>query len=160
MMRQYLSQIFIFSLLLIIACAGPQSDSAGTKIDGQLITPQNLSDIAGLEWHLKQMTKDNINIALVKDSQTTFACDDNGRVTGKATLNRYSGNLKLQDDGEIIWSKAFIMTRMAGPPELMQQEADFTQALMQTSRIILNDSKLVLKSHNGSTILKFNPAEN
>ena len=65
MMRQYLSQIFIFSLLLIIACAGPLSDSAGTKIEGQLITPQNLNDIAGIEWHLKQMAKDNKKIALV-----------------------------------------------------------------------------------------------
>ena len=160
MMRQYLSQIFIFSLLLIIACAGPQSDSAGTKIDGQLITPQNLNDIAGIEWNLTQMTKDSETIALVKNSRTTFECDDNGRVTGKATLNRYSGNLKLQDDGEIIWSKAFIMTRMAGPPELMQQEADFTEALMQTFRMILYDSKLVLKSNDDSTVLEFHAVNN
>ena len=67
-------------------------------------------------------------------------------------------NLKLQDDGEIIWSKTFIMTRMAGPPELMQQEADFTQALMQTSRIILNDSKLVLMSDDRSNLLEFEQA--
>jgi heat shock protein HslJ len=151
MMRQYINLMVVFGILFVFACAG-------TKIDSKLVTPQNLSDIAGIEWHLKQMTKDNKIIALVKDSQTTFACDENGRVTGKATLNRYSGNLKLQDDGEIIWSKAFIMTRMAGPPELMQQETDFTQALMQTSHIILYDSKLVLKSNNGSTVLEFQSA--
>jgi len=153
MMKHYFGQIFICSLFFIFACAG-------TKIDGQRITYQNLSDIAGIEWRLKQMTKDNKKFALVKDSQTTFACDENGRVSGKATLNRYSGNLKLQDDGEIIWSKAFIMTRMAGPPELMQQEADFTEALMQTSRMILNDSKLVLKSNDGSTVLEFHVMNN
>jgi len=105
------------------------------------------------------MTKDNTTFALVKDSKTTFSCDENGRVTGKATINRYSGNLKLQDDGEIVWYQAFIMTRMAGPPELMQQEMDFTQALMQTSRIYLKASKLVLKNNNGSTVLEFNPAK-
>ena len=158
-MRQYFGQIFICSLLFIFACAGPQSDSAGTKIDGKLITPQNLNDITGIEWDLTQMTKDNATIELVKDSKTTFACDENGKVTGKATLNRYSGNLKLQDDGEIVWNRAFIMTRMAGPPELMQQETDFTQALMQTSRIYLKASKLVLKSNNGSTVLEFIPAK-
>jgi len=123
-----------------------------------MITPQNINDITGIEWHLKQMAKDNEIVALVKGSQTTFACDENGRVSGKATLNRYSGNLELKDDGEIIWSKALIMTRMAGPPQLMQQEADFTQALLQTSRIILNDSKLVLKSSSGSTVLEFHSA--
>ena len=158
-MRQYFGQIFICSLLFIFACAGPQSNSAGTKIDGKLITPQNLNDITGIEWDLSQMTKDNTTIVLAKDSKTTFACDENGKVTGKATLNRYSGILKLQDDGEIVWNQAFIMTRMAGPPELMQQETDFTQALIQTSRIYLKASKLFLKSNNGSTVLEFIPAK-
>lgn len=151
MMRQSINLMVIFGLLLALACAG-------TKIDGKLITPQNLNDIAGIEWHLKQMTKNNEIITLVKDSRTTFVCDENGNVSGQATINRYSGNLKFQDDGEIIWTKAFIMTRMAGPPQLMGQEADFTQVLMQTSRMILNDSKLVLKSTNGSTVLEFHSA--
>jgi heat shock protein HslJ len=155
MMKQYLNLLLVFGILFILACAGTQSDRAGTNIDGKLITPQNLSSIAGIEWNLAQMTKDSEAIALVKDSQTTFECDDTGRVSGKATLNRYSGNLKLQDDGKIIWSKAFIMTRMAGPPELMQQETDFIQVLMQTSRIVLNDSKLVLMSDDNSNLLKF-----
>ena len=155
MMRHYSKAIFIFSLLFIFACAGTQNNSAGTKTNGKLITPQNLNDITGIEWNLTQLTKDNVSIALVKDSKTTFACDKDGRVTGKATLNQYSGNLKLQDDGEIIWSKAFIMTRMAGPPELMQQETDFTQALMQTSRIFLKESKLVLMSDDQSNLLEF-----
>jgi len=152
MKREYMILTLGFGILFVCACAGAQ-------IDGKLITPQNLNDIAGIEWQLKQMIKDNKIIALVKDSQTTFACDENGNVSGKATLNRYSGNLRLKDDGEIIWSKAFIMTRMAGPPELMQQETDFIQALMHTSRIYLKASKLVLKSHNGSTVLEFNPAK-
>ena len=155
MIRQYLKLIFIFSQLFIFACAGTQNNSAGTKTSGNLITPQNLNDITGIEWNLTQLTKDNVSIALVKDSKTTFACDKDGRVTGKATLNQYSGNLKLQDDGEIIWSKAFIMTRMAGPPELMQQETDFTRALMQTSRILLKESKLVLMSDDQSNLLEF-----
>jgi heat shock protein HslJ len=147
-MRQYINLMVVFGILLVFACAG-------TKIEGKLITPQNLNDITGVEWHLKQMIKDNEKITLVKDSQTTFACDENGRVSGKATINRYSGELKLQDDGQIVWRKAFIMTRMAGPPELMQQEADFTQVLMQTSRLVLNDSKLVLISDDKSNLLKF-----
>ena len=155
MMKQYLNLIFLFGLLFIFACAGTQSNDSGSKSDGKLITPLNLKDITGIEWNLTQMTKNNETISLVKDSQTTFACDENGRVTGKATLNQYSGNLKLQDDGEIIWSKAFIMTRMAGPPELMQQETDFTQTLMTTTRMFLKESKLVLMSKEKSSLLEF-----
>ena len=104
-----------------------------------------------------QMTKDHEAIALVQDSKTTFTCDQDGKVSGKATINRYSGNLKLKDDGEIIWSKAFIMTRMAGPPELMEQEQNFTRSLMQTTRMYLKDSHLVLINQDSSTILEFEP---
>ena len=159
MMRQFVNLMLLFGILFIFACAANQSNGAGAKIDGKQITSQNLNDIAGFEWNLKQMTKDHETIALVKDSQTTFACDENGRVAGKATINRYSGDLKLQDDGEIIWSKAFIMTRMAGPPELMQQETNFTQALMQTTRMYLKDSKLVLLNEDQSTLLEFEQAK-
>jgi heat shock protein HslJ len=150
----------VFGLLLILACSGTYYTNGGDEHDGRLITPQNLNDVSGVEWVLAQMTTDNETVALVKDSQTTFSCDENGNVAGKATINRYSGNLKLHNDGDIIWSKAFIMTRMAGPPELMQQEADFTRALMQTSRMTLKDSKLVLQSDDGSTILEFESAKN
>jgi heat shock protein HslJ len=140
---------------ILLACAATRSKSTGSMADGELITLQTLKDISAIEWNLTRMTKDNEKFALVQDSKTTFACDENGKVTGKATLNRYSGNLEIQDDGAIVWSKAFIMTRMAGPPELMQQETDFTQALMQTSRIYLKDSKLVLMSEDRSTVLEF-----
>ena len=155
MMKQYLNLLLVFGLLFFLACSATQSSDSGSKSDGKLITAMNLKDITGIEWDLTQMTKNNETIALVKDSQTTFACDENGRVTGKATLNQYSGNLKLQDDGEIIWSKAFIMTRMAGPPELMQQETDFTQTLMTTTRMFLKESKLVLMSKDKSSLLVF-----
>jgi len=149
----FIATIFICSLL--IACAAIQSDSAGTRNNVKLITPRNLNDITGIEWNLMQMTKDREAIALVQDSKTTFTCDQDGKVTGKATINRYSGNLKLKDDGEIIWSKAFIMTRMAGPPELMEQEENFTRSLMQTTRMYLKNSHLVLKNQDSSTILEF-----
>lgn len=148
MMRPYICLMVGFGILFVCACVG-------TQIDGKMTTPQNFSDIAGTEWRLKQMTKDNKKIRLVKDSQITFACDENGSVAGKATLNRYSGSVKLQDDGKIIWSKAFIMTRMAGPPQLMEQEANFTQVLMQTSHIRLSDSKLVLMNNDRSNLLEF-----
>ena len=96
MMRLYINLMVAVGLLFIFACAGTDNTNSGNDPDGKLVTPQNLSDVAGIEWHLTQLTKGNEPIALVKDSQTTLTCDENGRVTGKATINRYSGNLKLQ----------------------------------------------------------------
>ena len=72
MMKQSLNLLFIFSLLLIFACAGTPNNSAGTKNNGKLITPHNLKDITGVEWNLTQLTKDNVSIALVKDSKNNL----------------------------------------------------------------------------------------
>jgi heat shock protein HslJ len=155
MMKQSAIVFSLIGTLLVFACAGARPESAATGPAGLPITPRDLGQIAGIEWHLTKMTLDNKSITLVQNSETTFACDQKGNATGKATINRYSGNFKLLDDGEIIWNKAFIMTRMAGPPELMQQEALFTQALMKSSRMLVNDSKLTLRSQDNSTVLVF-----
>ena len=101
------------------------------------------------------MKIDNETIPLIEDTKNTFACDENGKVAGVASLNRYFGNFRLKEDGEIIWSKAFGMTRMAGPPELMAQEAKFMQALPQTLRMYLKKEKLLLISTDNSTVLEF-----
>ena len=140
---------------VMLACAGTQSGETETKTDAMQITPRQLKDIAGIEWHLKIMKIDNESIPLIEDTKNTFSCDENGKVAGVASLNRYFGNFSLKEDGEIIWSKAFGMTRMAGPPELMAQEAKFMQALPQTSRIYLKKEKLVLISTDNSTVLEF-----
>lgn len=158
MMRRERADLMLVSgILLIFACSGIQNANHASKSDGELITPRNLNAIIGIEWNLTHLKKDNAAMTLVENSKTTFTVDQEYKVSGKATINRYSGNIKLQESGKIIWNKAFIMTRMAGPPELMQQEANFTQALMQTTRMYLKESKLILKNQDGSTILRFEP---
>jgi heat shock protein HslJ len=159
MVKHYAIALTVIGTLIFFGCASNQLRISGTASDGILITPDLLNKITGIEWQLTKMTLNNKSIDLVENSKTTLTCDANGRVSGIATINRYSGNLKLQPDGVIVWSKAFIMTRMAGPPALMQQEADFTQALMKTSRMYLNESKLILCSQDRATVLGFEPAK-
>ena len=147
--------LMLIGISVLLACAGTPSGETETKTDATQIAPQRIKDIAGIEWHLKIMKIDNETIPLIEDTKNTFSCDENGKVAGVASLNRYFGNFSLKEDGEIIWSKAFGMTRMAGPPELMAQEAKFMQALPQTSRIYLKKEKLVLISTDNSTVLEF-----
>ena len=130
------------------------------KTDAMQITPQQLKDITGIEWHLTKVKMNNKSIALIEDSKNTFLCDKKGKVTGVATINRYFGNFNLKENGEIVWSNAFGMTRMAGPPELMKQEAAFMQALPQTSRMYLEASTLTLISKDESTALEFTKIDN
>lgn len=159
MMKQYPMATAVMSIaVLLFACAGSRKNSAETSYNTELMTQQRLKKVSGVEWILTRMVKDGTTIALVENAKATFTCDEAGKVAGKATLNRYSGNLAIKESGEIVWNKAFIMTRMAGPPALMQQEADFTQVLMQTSRMFLKNEKLALMSEDGSYDLEFEPA--
>ena len=150
----------VFGLLSVFACAGTQSGGTGTKDDAALITPQRLKDIAGIEWHLTKMEMADKSISLVENSKTTFSCDEDGKVAGVATINRYFGNFNLKENGDIVWNKAFGMTRMAGPPELMEQEAAFMQALPQTAQLYLKASKLILISKDEFTTLEFAKIDN
>jgi heat shock protein HslJ len=154
-MKPFTMLFMLVGIPVMLACAGTQSGETETKTDAMQITPRQLKDIAGIEWHLKIMKIDNESIPLIEDTKNTFSCDENGKVAGVASINRYFGNFSLKEDGEIIWSKAFGMTRMAGPPELMEQEAKFMQALPQTSRIYLKKEMLVLISTDNSTVLEF-----
>jgi heat shock protein HslJ len=154
-MKPFTMLFMLVGIPVMLACAGTQSGETETKTDAMQITPRQLKNITGIKWHLKIMKIDNESIPLIEDTKNTFSCDENGKVAGVASLNRYFGNFSLKEDGEIIWSKAFGMTRMAGPPELMEQEAKFMQALPQTSRIYLKKEMLVLISTDNSTVLEF-----
>ena len=159
-MKLYATVMTVFGLLSVFACAGTQSGGTGTKDDAALITPQRLKDIAGIEWHLTKMEMADKSISLVENSKTTFSCDEDGKVAGVATINRYFGNFNLKENGDIVWNKAFGMTRMAGPPELMEQEAAFMQALPQTAQLYLKASKLILISKDEFTTLEFAKIDN
>ena len=159
-MKQYATLMIVIGISTLLACAGTQTEGTGMKTDAMQITPQRLKDITGIEWHLKKMKTDNKSIALIEDSKNTFSCDKKGKVAGVATINRYFGNFNLKENGEIVWSNAFGMTRMAGPPELMKQEAAFMQALPQTSRMYLKASTLTLISKDESTALEFTKIKN
>ena len=152
--------MIVIGISTLLACAGTQSGGTGTKTNAMQITPQRIKDITGVEWHLKKLITDNKSIPLIEDTKNSFSCDENGKVAGVASINRYFGNFTLKEDGEIFWSKAFGMTRMAGPPELMEQETKFMQALPQTSRIYLKGSQLILASKDKSTRLEFQKADN
>jgi len=159
-MKKYATLMTVFGLLSVLACAETPSGGTEPKTDAIQITSRGIKDIAGIEWHLKKMTTDNKPIPLIKDTENTFSCDADGKVAGVATINRYFGNFNLKENGDIVWNKAFGMTRMAGPPELMAQEAAFMEALTHTSRMYLKGSWLTLINENESTRLEFEKSDN
>ena len=154
-MKRWLIPIVLMGIPMLLACAGSQSGKSTEKIDEMQITSRQIREIADVEWHLQSMKTDNQTIEIITKKKNTFSCDETGKVAGVATINRYFGSFRIGEDGNIIWNKAFGMTRMAGPSNLMNQEAKFMQALPRTSRIYIKKQKLVMISTDQSTVLEF-----
>ena len=147
--------IILICVFAILGCGVAKTDTNRKEADGTLITPRNLREIGGREWRLTRMVKDNQPIPLVENSSVTFACNEVGKVTGLATINRYFGTLKFSANGSLEGNQAFGMTRMAGPPDLMKQEDRFLNAMSEISWIYRNGSVLIMKSKDRSTLLEF-----
>ena len=147
--------IFLAAGLLAAGCAGTQPVENQKESEGMLITSRNLQEISGVEWRLTELKQDGRPIALIANTQVIFFCSFKGKVNGLATINRYFGNLSIQADGDLEGNQAFGMTRMAGPPDLMQQEENYLTALAKVSRMYLKDSELIMTTGDRSTVLKF-----
>ena len=110
----------------------------------------------GVEWKLARMVRDDQEVPLVSNSKVTANFHAAGRVAGMASVNRYFGSYKATGEGRIEWSPpGFGATRMAGRPELMQQETLFLDALAQVSTARMEGSRLILASDDGSVELTF-----
>jgi heat shock protein HslJ len=110
----------------------------------------------GVDWKLIRMVRNGQDVALIANSKVTASFHAAGRIAGMASVNRYFGSYKASGDGRIEWpAPAVGATRMAGPPELMKQEALFLDALGKVSRARMEGSRLILMTDDGTTELTF-----
>lgn len=84
-----------------------------------------------------------IGAAKVTDvSPPTLTFTREGHVAGSTGINRYSGAYTLVD--AVLTISPLLMTRMAGPEDLMDQERRFTGALEGTTTVMLEGDALTL----------------
>jgi len=110
----------------------------------------------GVDWKLTKMVRDGKDVPLVTNSKITANFHAAGRLAGMASVNRYFGSYKAGGDGRIEWAApGFGATRMAGPPQLMQQEGWFLDALGKVSTARMEGTRLILANDDGSVELTF-----
>jgi heat shock protein HslJ len=125
-------QLITFGLAVLIAgCSG---GSKGISLDA----------LAGDEWRLVRWTADGTAVALVQGAKVTFAVTPDGNVSGASSVNRYVGKMTLTDAGKVTWGGGFATTRMAGPPQFMDQETRYLAALAKVDHAALGGRKLTL----------------
>ena len=110
----------------------------------------HLSEIGGKEWTLAELNGKPV----AADQPPTLKFED-GRVAAFGGVNRLSGSYEVSG-GKVTFG-AMISTRMAGAPELMEQEANLAKALATVDGFEVSGNELVLSS-KGAVVAKFHTA--
>jgi len=138
---------FLVVALGLLGLLGCQTAGDETKSSRTLITSENVSQIVGTRWILKEMTIDGNEHRLTR-KRPFVQFDNDGEVSGFASVNRFSGRMQLDSQGRIRWFP-LRSTRMAGPRELMDQESAFLLALPRTCCLSLDETCLHVQSEDG-----------
>jgi heat shock protein HslJ len=101
-----------FVLLVLLFCLA--------ACDGEF----KMSDVAG-KWQLSTMNGQPI--ASMREGGVTLDIQEDGKFAGQAPVNRYFGQIKVED--KTLKTGPIGSTMMAGPPENMQAEQQYFQAL-------------------------------
>lgn len=119
------------------------------KVDGK-----KLQGCGGdpLELLLGEWQIEDINGAgIIDNSHLTMTFDEEGRVYGSASCNRYSSNYELT--GENLTFSYSLATKMACPEALMNQEQKFLEVFNAINKFDIDATgALILKSHDGKTL--------
>lgn len=134
------------ALALLSSCVGCRDVTGGRDGDATM-APRDVAALGGPEW----VVEDLAGRGIVDRSRVTLAFHDDGRVTGRASCNSYSGTYTR--DGEGLTVGPVATTRMACPPALMEQELLFLEMLADVaSGEVDAHGALVLRTADGRTI--------
>jgi heat shock protein HslJ len=140
-------------LLLLLLLAGCSSNAP------QLVGESNMNKLYQREWELQSVMLDNGYDIMHVDAKMTLNFAPGGQVAGFGGVNRIAGTYQLAPDGRLNWANlGFVGERRRGPPELMDKERHYLEALRKANMLILGRHALVLQRDDGSTVLHFNEA--
>lgn len=99
------------------------------------------------KWDLQELMGQAVSLAGPSGEKPGFEITDDGRLAGFSGVNRFTSTLDMQKllGGEFSLSPA-AATKMAGPPEAMNLESRFFDALNRVTGFDLKGNSLTLKS--------------
>ena len=139
---------------LLLGCTATAPKEAPT-----LITSENIAKLYNRQWELKSISTDGSQPVMDMQASMTLAFGADGKATGYGSVNRFTGAYSLTPNGQLTWpGPGFATTRKAGPPELMEKERAYLEALRKTERAVLYKHSLQLQAEGESTLLVFHEA--
>ena len=147
-------RIYYFTVSLLMAvllgCSPCSNKKTACQEDQTLITSDNFSRMAGMQWILQKMIVDGSEYPLTGE-MPFIKFETDGKVNGFASINRFFGSIEINPQGQIKWSEAFGSTKMAGPGELMKQEDTFLATLPKTEQLAIKGIHLYAYSGDKQT---------
>jgi len=142
--------VVVLSSIYLSGCKTGGDETINSKT---VITSDCVDLIAGRQWKLQEMTIDG-NEHHLTEKRPFVKFSNDGKVSGFASINRFSGSIQFESQGRVLLSP-FFSTKMAGPLELMDQESTFLAALQRSNRFSLDGNYLYAQSKDGQVELVF-----
>jgi heat shock protein HslJ len=118
-------------------------------------SPATLGELEGLPWTLVRFYAEGREIFAASPGTPTLAVNGEGHLSGMAAINRYFGQVTLDETGRLTWLGPLGATMMAGTKEQMKQELLYLSSLQRVSRAFFRDGRLVLQDETAEFILEF-----
>ena len=119
--------------------------------DAVLTALPSAPSIEGIVWRAEDIGGGGI----IERSRATLAFGADGRISGSASCNNYSGGYAL-DRGALSFTSALVATQKACTPSLMEQERRFLAILGAARRIeLLPTGALLLSTPEGKSLRFF-----
>jgi heat shock protein HslJ len=121
--------------------------------DTKSLTYEKAAEVAlpGTSWKVNNYNNGKGGVTtLVEGSQLTLVFGDDGTVSGSAGVNTFNGPYTV--DGDAIEIGPLATTKMAGDPELMEQEQAYLKALEASTQWNLTRGTLELRDADGAAM--------
>ena len=136
-----------------VFAGGPLFGQASAATDG----PSELSKFQDTELRLVRFLINGKEIVIPPSITITLTFQKKGQISGRSAVNNYGGVFTAMPGGKIALQLTRA-TQMAGPPESMQLETEYFDALSHVDQILLQSDRIILKNGMASMEFTFNPA--
>ena len=139
--------------ILIAGCMGMDTENSGPSQ-----TPGDIASVCSGKWQLRLLRLDGEAVVIDEPESFTFLCNSGGEAMGKSGINTYRGAMQITTNGQLLWDTgSFASTKMAGPPQLMEQETQYLRALSGTRQAFVKSGggRLILRDVPGDIYIEY-----
>jgi heat shock protein HslJ len=129
--------------------------SDGSKVELATFAKSVPAALQGTPWSASGYNNGKGGVVgLAADSSITAVFGNDGALGGNASVNTYRTTFTT-GDGSMTISPVILSTKMAGPPALMEQEAQYLAALARVTTFALSVDTRELRSADGALQVLF-----